>query len=403
VRLLLSTLIASIIAGAGLAQTWTQTSAPITNWVSVASSADGTRLVAAANVGITAGPAYVTLPGPIYISTNSGATWVQATNVPASAWGAVASSADGIKLFAAVGRLSAGGSPGRIYASMDGGITWTQTSAPSNDWVSIASSAGGNKLAAVAQAFPPPDFYTSGDSGNTRKTNDSPYDRWIAIASSADGNKLEACGTSTVIASTNLENSWATNFVGNGALSSVAMSADGRRLLLAGGDGIYLSTNSGVAWTKINAPAANHIASSASGEKLVATGWSGHNTNFPIYVSTDFGMTWTTNLQSNNTNYWSSIVSSADGNKLVAVANGANGGGIWTSYSTPSPRLNVTLSNELVISWIIPSTNFVLQQSSDLSSWTDVTNTPILNLTNLENQIFLPLLASNSFYRLETQ
>jgi hypothetical protein len=57
------------------AQTWTQTSAPSNNWVSVAMSADGRRLAAVANyTGGTAG-------GGIFISTNSGATWV-ATSAP---------------------------------------------------------------------------------------------------------------------------------------------------------------------------------------------------------------------------------------------------------------------------------------------------------------------------------
>ncbi|MGO8676363.1 MAG: hypothetical protein ACLQVX_10895 [Limisphaerales bacterium] len=45
-----------------LAQNWTLTSAPLTNWSCVASSADGTKLVAAVNGGL------------IYASTNSGAT-----------------------------------------------------------------------------------------------------------------------------------------------------------------------------------------------------------------------------------------------------------------------------------------------------------------------------------------
>ena len=49
--------------------------------------------------------------------------------------------------------------------------------------------------------------------------------------------------------------------------------------------------------------------------------------------------------------------------------------------------------------------NFVLQQNSDLctSNWTDLTNnTPTLNLTNLQNQVALPLPAGNAFYRLKT-
>src|SRR5262249_14983879 len=47
-----------------LAQSWTQTSAPITNWSCVALSADGTKVVA----GVI-GSYYVA--GPIFVSTNS--------------------------------------------------------------------------------------------------------------------------------------------------------------------------------------------------------------------------------------------------------------------------------------------------------------------------------------------
>jgi hypothetical protein len=32
----------------------------------------------------------------------------------------------------------------------------------------------------------------------------------------------------------------------------------------------------------------------------------------------------------------------------------------------------------------------------------DVTNVPVLNLTNLQNQVTLPLSADSSFYRLKT-
>jgi photosystem II stability/assembly factor-like uncharacterized protein len=284
-------LVAAILYGANFAfaQTWTQRSAPITNWTAIACSADGGRLIAAANGGVGPGPSYIILPGPIYISTNSGATWSQATNAPAAAWCSVASSADGSKLLAAVYR-------GGIYRSVDSGLTWTQTSELNTNWVSVTSSADGNKLAAVARVFPPPDFYTSSDAGNTWITKASPYDRWLAMASSADGNTFVACGPGTVVVSTNSGSAWTTNFIGNGSLSAVASSADGSRLLLAGGSGIYLSINSGLTWTQINATAAGHLASSANGSKLVATGWVGYNMTFPIYVSTNFGATWATNV-----------------------------------------------------------------------------------------------------------
>jgi hypothetical protein len=83
----------------------------------------------------------------------------------------------------------------------------------------------------------------------------------------------------------------------------------------------------------------------------------------------------------------------------------AYGGGIYTYQTTPAPVLNIAPSNSnLAFSWIVPSMYFVLQQNSNLctTNWTDVTNMPALNLTNLQNQVALPLPAGNAFYRLKT-
>jgi hypothetical protein len=76
---------------------------------------------------------------------------------------------------------------------------------------------------------------------------------------------------------------------------------------------------------------------------------------------------------------------------------------IYTSQITPAPQLNLAASHtNLTLGWTIPSTNFVLQQSADLLAWADVTNPPVLNLTNLQNQVTLPPAASSGFYRLKT-
>jgi len=87
ILLLASTVL--LTANFALAQIWTQTSAPNTNWTSIASSADGTKLVAVADLG------------GIWVSTDSGGTWTQ-TSAPQSGWFRVASSADGSGL-AAIG------------------------------------------------------------------------------------------------------------------------------------------------------------------------------------------------------------------------------------------------------------------------------------------------------------
>jgi hypothetical protein len=71
------------------AQTWTQTGASTNNWIYVASSADGSKLVAIGH--------------GLYVSSNSGASWTQTSAPTNYSWFSVASSADGNKLVAAAG------------------------------------------------------------------------------------------------------------------------------------------------------------------------------------------------------------------------------------------------------------------------------------------------------------
>ena len=140
-------------------------------------------------------------------------------------------------------------------------------------------------------------------------------------------------------------------------------------------------------------------ASSADGTKLVVVAQKGL-----IYSSTNSGSTWNLNNLPPG-QQWHSVASSADGSKLAVGAANTSSGAIWTSQTTPAPGLTIARSNgNLALLWIVPSTNFVLQQNSDLgtANWTNVTNTPTLNLTNLQNQISLPLPAGNVFYRLKT-
>ena len=93
-------------------------------------------------------------------------------------------------------------------------------------------------------------------------------------------------------------------------------------------------------------------------------------------------------------------VVSADGDEMVAVGSGK---GTWIGRVTSAPLLNIESQNSAIgLSWLIPSTNFVLQQSSDIAavSWTAVTNSPTMNFTNLNLELNLPTTATNTFYRL---
>lgn len=260
-----SKLIASVFAG----QLYTSTDYGVTwtaressrNWRGVASSADGTKLVA---VGAST---------QIYTSTDSGASWTARNS--SRAWNAVASSADGVKLVASV-------IGGQIYTSTDSGVNWTARDSNRN-WLGVASSADGNKLVAVVENG---QIYTSTDSGVNwiaRETSRA----WVEVASSADGIKLIA-----------------------GVL----------------GGQLYTSTDSGVTWTpRETSRDWQGIASSSDGTRLIATVLTGR-----IYISTDSGENW---IAAESTRNWAGVASSDDGENLVALANS----GIYTIRNAHSP------------------------------------------------------------------
>ncbi len=133
------------------------------------------------------------------------------------------------------------------------------------------------------------------------------------------------------------------------------------------------------------------MACSADGNRVIGIHGS-------IYTSADRGATWVSN--SVPVANWSSVACSADGSRLFATV---NGGGIYTFQATPAPTLNIRQSgNTVLVSWVVPSMEFDLQQSSDLTNWSGVGVTPVLNYTNLCQEVTLPLSQGPRFYRLAT-
>jgi hypothetical protein len=383
-----------------------QTGAPTNNsWLGITSSADGQQLIAAGNA--------------IFISTNYGLTWIEATEAPTNGnWGGVACSASGTILAGA--DFYSG-----IWLSHDSGASWNIQNLPtSGGWSAVAMSKDGNLIIAArvfaeaAGSFPPPPglIYTSSDSGSTWLTNSLPAQNWWCTASSADGCVIVAAAhiynftyskfgysLSTLpgpfFTSTNYGSTWFTNNTPLEMWSLINCSADGRQWLAGTTTGlIYCSTNYGVVWNS-NSPAfetnsCNGVSVSADGTKWLAAYSDGK-----IFFSTNQGVVWIE--ETSPTGNWVDITMSADENRWAGIG----GNNIYTTYSTPNPNLNLGHNtNSAILSWTIPSTNFVLQQSSDLSTtnWSVVTNPPVLNLTNLQDQVTLPAPAASGFYRLKT-
>lgn len=377
------------VGPSGLAQIWVQTKAPTNYWQCVASSADGTVLAAAAGQNKLIG----NFPGGVFISTNAGADWFEA-NLPANNfYSGIASSADG-------SRLAVTYNNGGVYYSMDYGVDWSFNStifpqAFGGLAHNIASSADGAKLAVSCSMI-----YTSTNGGVTWTSNNIAGPRYASIASSADGNKLAVASLSApeIYLSTNAGLTWITNMVTNGDFQDIASSADGSHLIAAGSlqiaGPLYTSSDSGTTWVSNNVRTAwQAVAVSANGDYMAAASW-------PSAFSLSTNGVWATNSTPVAGQFIASMASSVDGGQWVAAL---QPGGIYVLQTIRRPQLNLaSTSGGFLLSWMVPSTNFVLQQGTDLISWGDLTNTPSLNLTSLQYQVMSPLSNGSEFYRLAT-
>ena len=321
------------------------------SWIGVASSSDGTKLVA------------VVSGGQIYTSTDSGVSWTARESN--RNWTGVASSSDGTKLVAVV-------SNGFLYTSTDSGVSWTNTNFTRN-WIRVASSSDGTKLVAVV---PNGQIHTSTDSGVNWMMRESNRN-WYSVASSSDGTKLVAVVIGgKIYTSTDSGVNW-TARESDRSWIGVASSSDGTKLVaVVSGGQIYTSTDSGVSWTARESDRNWYsVASNSDGTKLVAVVRNGK-----IYTSTDSGVNWTARENDRN---WIGVASSSDGTKLVAVVGGEQ---IYTNmaYSTMTisgPYNRITFVNNS------------LTNNQNLGI-TSVTNWG--NLVNIEN-MFSNIFGSTSF------
>ena len=361
------------------AHTWEKTSSTV-DYGSIGISADG-RIICAVPSG-----------GHPYISTNSGKTWFVATN---SQWGSlslsgVAVSANGAKIFTAL--ASATIPKTSILLSQDQCATWAFTGFPdvnSSTQYCVACSADGTKVIAALNSGP---LLYSTNGGVNCYTSSVPAKAWMSLASSTDGSRMVAAANpGSVYFSEDFGATWTPTNLPNAYWLSVCISSDGKTIG-AVANRVFISTNAGVTW-RTNAITGHGIGCSADGNTWIVAG-------SQIYTSTDGGVTWQGNLASAQ---WNSGVVSADGAEMVAMGSGQ---GTWLGREIPSPQLNIhQQSSTLLVSWLVPSTNFVLQQSTDIAAvnWTPVTNNPALNFTNLNQEVSVPTTASNAFFRLIAQ
>lgn len=299
-------------------QTWYQSEAAAEDWTSIASSSDGTKMVATSSA-VSA--------GNVWVSGNSGQSWSgTSASGDASVWQASASSADGTKLYAAAGN------GGYLYFSTNSGSAWSPLAASAANWTSIACSSDGTRLVGglstdVIWTTLNGAFIASYNTGNPV----------TSVASSTGGNYLVASSfNGSLYVSSNYGTNW-TPEGGTAKWAAVACSSSGSRMAAAVSNGtVYVSSNFGSTWTPTAAPTEDwvSIASSSDGSRLVAAAAKGG-----LFTSSNWGTTWT--LQTNNnasaSANWSCVTSSSSGSVLAAgINNTLTSGtyGIYTSQAT---------------------------------------------------------------------
>ena len=316
-------------------------------WVSVAVSADGMHLAAAAwadNIFTSSdggetwqerlipGPRYwqalafssssnklvaAGVWGYLYQTGDSGGDLMEITSAGEKEWNSVAISADGTKIIA-------GDRVGYVYTSSDSGSNWTQrTSVGSRSWSGVTISADGTKMAAVAVGG---GVYLSGDGGTSWVAQSTlGIKEWSSVSMSANGSKLAAVArgysvdTYNVYLSANFGNSWTPWLVDNqyGNLKDVVYSRDGSSLIVVG-NGVSISRDGGDTWLLQYAPSPEvywqSVASSGDASRLIAAVSGGY-----IHTSSDSGLTWVARQGAGKRN-WQSVASSSDGTRLMAVS-----------------------------------------------------------------------------------
>ena len=159
--------------------------------------------------------------------------------------------------------------------------------------------------------------------------------------------------------------------LGNLRWGTLAISDDGTKIIAGTNGGyIYLSTNSGTSWTTLSSLGSGSwytSAISSDGTKM-AVGLIGSY----MFTSINTGGTWTEALASGQ-HFWSSIVSSSDGSIIFAGA--LSSGGLWlsTNFGNTWTKQNVADSNDSWQSTTMSSDGLTLATvNSNTNVWSAV-------------------------------
>ncbi|HEY3762058.1 MAG TPA: sialidase family protein [Verrucomicrobiae bacterium] len=302
------------------------------------------------------------------------------------------------------------------------GQSWNATSVGTANWTCIASSADGSKLAAGynlggntgGYLF----FSTNSGATWTDYSTSSGQDLWSGITSSADGTRLVACAgyspydsqSGYIYLSSNSGVTWSKQTsLSSQPWSSVASSASGN-ILVAVSHGntssvsyILVSVNGGSSWSSFSTTQLwTSVTCSSSGTNMVAVEGNGS-----IFISTNTGTTW--QLSTNISGAWSSVASSADGSRMVATTTGGliyvstDFGAVWSQEnSTVSGNLTDIASSAdgsrlAVTAGGSGSTGSIYGSSNSGGIWSQLAGAPTRSWSSIASSADGSVLAATAY------
>jgi photosystem II stability/assembly factor-like uncharacterized protein len=238
--------------------------------------------------------------GIFYISEDFGITWEPRPQFAELNLRGIALSYD-------ITYILAGGDNSSLYYSNNGGESYIQKLLPPKNWFNIKMSKFGQFQTAIG---PFNQAYVSNNYGNTFSIKNLPgigglEASFLAMSYNGKYQSISVYSTNDIWISRDYGNTWYKNNISSimssgGNLRGIAMSGDGRlQTCINDSNGeIYKSINYGVSWYKsytiLGVLSPYYIAVSGSGRYQLYPDYGGN-----IWVSRDFGTSWTNNININ--------------------------------------------------------------------------------------------------------
>jgi hypothetical protein len=337
--------------------------------------------------------------GNVYLSSNYGSAWAPITSIPTTgAWTSAAMSSTAQYMIATTNGAGVYVSP---YYGASGSWVQIQTSVlpTAGNYMNSAISSNGQYMMVAnnttGSAYISTAYGASGSWGQVTSAMGLPTNSaWAGLAMSGTGQyMLAAQNTGSVYLSYTYGQSWLTiptaTLPNTGAWQKLSISSTGQYMLAANNSAgsVYLSTNFGTTWTAISALPANGnwytTTISTTGQYMLAA----NNSAGSAYYSSDYGTTWAAITALPTSNSWRSVSISSTGLYILAAI---NGGAVYTSSaanvtnimgnvgvnnSTPNYALDVSgqinASQGLVTTGITGSSTTAFQQN-----WAPITSLP---------------------------